>query len=805
MTILTLVVLVLAGCKNDNENEPQPTPDGSTTTIELKTNYLDISREATEEEIGLKASADWNVLNAAESWISVSPTKGSKGNNLTLKLAINENDGAGERTGKIVVKATSGNTADTLTVRQAGVTPYVAIDWEKDATLSQFDITSGKVTISFKDRAPDFQKGISAIVIPTDSLSYIRVVNDVAANGNSITLQTEAGDMTDIFMNQEFTLSTVPATKTFTTRSSQVNTTDKNGLIHPTQISTVMEDGQRVILYDAETNVPQTRGDADEAIKDARFFYWGKDFSGEKIFQKGGATLQWDKCLFEAAIDGKFYFNFGPKVEINNFGVEVPKGELLGFFYLLEGSVDIDLLLHLIAETKYSGGTEEPTMLMPHVLGVKGLDIKFMIGTVPVIVNVNADLKAETSFQSHSRGDLTGGLNTGITAKIGVNYFEGQGAKAIDPQIKPYFNLYKPEIKVKGNIDANVTVYPDIRIRFYNFAGANVQFKPLIGDEITYGGRDGGEEENYAAWTNRIYQQLDITGNLALGFANIDAWQSQPIRLGGTDQKDLYRTPDDIEIINPAKDEDKIYKENEPITVTVRTTAFSIFENMPPTVGAVVKFESVNGSLSQEYALTNANGEATVTWTPLKKGAVLTAKITDADGKTIASDNFAPQFKEDEFSLVGTWKREWRLVSIEPPVTENITDILIFNKDNTFSFVLNPEQKKLIRNMEDLQHIIYPYGICNGRYIYNKWSSSWGNINFSNTNLIDKSTETTITPNRTEESKMENWPDIDLLHYIFGRDGANEIKWIDANNINIRYKKNNHEYNIYNFTKISKQ
>lgn len=192
---------------------------------------------------------------------------------------------------------------DTLVIRQSGITSYIDIDWERDATLSSFNLKSGEININFKSGMPHFVAGISTIIVPTDSCNYIRTINDFRITGNNAILQTKEGNMTDIFRNQEFTLSTVPLESATVSRSGNINTTDNHGVIHPVQIVTRTDNGEEVILYDVK-NPMQTRNM--EIHETTGFFYWNKNCSGYEIFKERGVTLQWDKCLFEAALDGEF-------------------------------------------------------------------------------------------------------------------------------------------------------------------------------------------------------------------------------------------------------------------------------------------------------------------------------------------------------------------------------------------------------------------------------------------------------------------------------------------------------------------
>ena len=159
LVLCFLAAILFWNCEDENKEEPGPNIQGS--AIQLEMNYLDFSADGGEEEIGLNAGEDWEITNNAGTWLDVSPDGGAKGETLTLTIRTDSNEGSKAREGQVVVKALSGNAADTLTVRQAGRTRYVAVDWENEATLTQFDLQSGTVRIAFEDDVPTFTPEIS--------------------------------------------------------------------------------------------------------------------------------------------------------------------------------------------------------------------------------------------------------------------------------------------------------------------------------------------------------------------------------------------------------------------------------------------------------------------------------------------------------------------------------------------------------------------------------------------------------------------------------------------------------------------
>lgn len=763
-----LFIVIFNSCGKD---EPSPSPN-LMNTISLSTKFLDLPKEATLENITLDAEGNWQIINEANAWVTLSPMEGNAGKGIVLQINVAENKTSNVRIAKILVKSVGSLIYDTLTIRQYGATPYVPINWDKDATISRLDLNTGTVDITFKDEVPIFTPGISSIVVPTDSLVYIRVVNEVQSKGNHVSLRTTEGDMTNIFMNQEFTLSTIPLEKISFSRSGNINTTDSKGVIHPVRISTRSEEGFNVVLYDAENVSLQRNMDID---KNLRFFYYQKDFSGKKLYDKGGVTLQWDKCIFESALDGQFHFSFADTMEVLNESLVVPKGELLTFFYLLKGSIDFDMLLHMIAVNDFNGVTSEPVEVMKDVLGKNGIHIDFIVGNVPVRIIVKADILGDASITSKMRCDLTGGLHTGLTLSCGLSYYGKDNGFRAEKGVDPHFTLYKPEIKVKGKMDVNASIYPEISVMLYNFAGPTVKVIPTIGDEIQYGGHAGGESEKYASWTNRFYTFINATGQLNLNFIGKTV-SSPELSLMDEFQKDIYRTPEHI-----------VFTENnvkacvdQPVSVTVKVTDYSALQDDSPlSTGTVVKFEPTEGIVNHEFAMTGIDGTATVTYIPASERSFLKAKIMTADGKEIDSDILYPSF-DNKINLVGVW-RVLRGITGD----KNIDNIR-FYPDGKYEYVYyyNPIQHGEVYDGFEILD-----GNAGGTYllhdiILTDHHDYLGKIDFGSTFYQDNSIEYIKQPNGTYIQKPISMKDYwnPELYLLFGRDGTYRIQ-VEASEI----------------------
>lgn len=652
--------IALYSCKDNNTNgsgEGLPIPPEMTKPINLSYTYLDVSYEATEEEVHIEATDDWTVKSAPE-WVSVTPTDGGEGKNQIMTVSIEENPEYNERTGDIIVITADNQGADTLTVRQFGISAYIPIDYD-DNRLTDFDLTTGTVTLECGKRKPTVRAGAS-IVIPTDTVSYIRVVRQVNENGNKLTLQTEEGDMTDVFVNQEFTLSTTPATRAIVTRNGNVQATDEQGVIHPVEITASMPDGSMRTLYDLKAQAAtRTSGDIINAGDKHPFFDKEFNADGKVIGEWGGARLEWEKCNHHINVTGHFHFTFGMKTEVSegpndNGTVKVPKGDLLGFWCFVDGSAAAEMIFKLIAEAKIDESIEEETVLKD-LLTAKGYNFKFMVGTVPVIVNINADVLLDAALEADAEAVLTAGMSAQMNLKAGFIYTQGDKELGrIWQAPSPQFTLHKPKLTTKANVDASASLYPRIRMRFFNFAGPDIAIKPYILDHLEFDGEASAGGKKHAQWSNRLYYRTDMEANLSLDFIGME-WSSATLKVS-TPEKDLHRTPDKIELVSPQNG--TYQEEDKPITVTLSVKDFSVTGENGVSADAAVQFVPSKGIVDASLAISNEKGEVTVNWTPDPKtramlangagiGQALEAQVMGKDNKIISKATFAPDLNRD--------------------------------------------------------------------------------------------------------------------------------------------------------------
>ena len=251
---ICFVFIFLVSCEDDNNDNDLPQDKSITLSQErLSVLYLEST-----EEISLSANIDWEVSNSSN-WIDISPLSGNASDEQQiLTLSIARNDSYDSRSAQIVIKSIDGQTADTLTIEQSGVTDYIPVDWST-TTITYLDLKGGKVVLDFNGKIPSFIDNKSVIVLQNDTGWFIRKIHGHTVNGNTATLQTSQGNMSDIFINQSLELSTDPSTKSGLTKGVFITTTpNRKDALRPSKIIQQNPDGSYQVIYDANNTITKS-------------------------------------------------------------------------------------------------------------------------------------------------------------------------------------------------------------------------------------------------------------------------------------------------------------------------------------------------------------------------------------------------------------------------------------------------------------------------------------------------------------------------------------------------------------------
>lgn len=580
--------------------------------------YLEPDASATT--LYVESSGNWTV-SGIPAWLKVIPASGKSGDKLVIE--VEDNASIDER--YTVLTVTCGTATATIKVTQYGnlETDYVNVGFDTPGVTYTYSASDGNLSITYNGADKPAVAAGSAVVLPAEHGYDIRVVESCSYSGNTLNMSTKEGNMCNLFKNIDFTLATNPAA----TRS-----TAGERIFTPVSYGYRDEHGAYHELYNAETRASYTSS--------TNLWSFTQDFNGESIYSGAAGSLYWEKCEFNAGLNGTFTFDFGEKKIDQLRSI----GDLKQFGYTITGNVSADMLLHYNCEAAFNVGDDR--LIKENIVRPK--EILFRVGYVPVLITISTHLGKSHSFEAKGAVDVTAGVKCSNEVSVGLLWQQGSGVTGTTQSSSSEFSIYSPTLEIESSVEGKVSYYPHIEVKLYKFFGPWVEPRPYLSDELVAGARVSADGDNHVAWTAELNGGIDVRYgiNLEFGKWDKDMWESDIHNLV---EKNFFKAPARITKLSPA--DGKEVKEGESVTAEFLVESYCpLTGGYYPCPLALVGFEAECGELEYEMLATDAQGKVKVEWIPDPKEEnsskattraaelverTLTASILDSDGKSI--------------------------------------------------------------------------------------------------------------------------------------------------------------------------
>ena len=604
--------------------------------ILLSQDEYTVSSEGDTLSVDVKSNVDYGVELPDVDWITdISSSRGMSSH--TLEYVVHSNSTYDSRSAFIVFYDRNSDLKDTLTVHQQGIpfdTDYVDLQFDQPGVTTSYNETDGSLSVTYPSGyLPTVTPG-NSIVLPAEFHFDIRVIESVSVSGNTLRLTTSQGNMTNLFRNTSFTLTT-DASVTSRSAGSTVYT--------PTAYGYINEKGEYVEMYNESTSSRSSLSVEQDL--------WGfnENFNDEVIYSGKAGTLSWEKCEFYAGLKGTFTFDFGQK-EVQD---RLPVGDLKKFSCELNGTVGMDLMLKYDYAYEYE---EEDDQIIKYNVIPTGV-LRFTVGPVPVVILVYTHLGKQYACQIEGELEATTGVKLENEVSLGLEWTPGSGVVPTK-SIKPTFEFHPLTVEAKASAEAKVSYYPQVEIGIYKFLGPWFEPRPYLKETVGAGFRASTDGDNYVGWKAETYNGMDLRMGLKMdfGFWDKEVWTSDLYNWIG--DRLLFEAPSRIRTLSP-ENHIKVEKD-ESVTAEFMVESFSPITNKYyPCPWALINFEPESGNLDQPLAVTNLEGKATVAWTPDPGSAAqsratetvdrkLTAKVVDHEGETIDETGLIVKVNKDE-------------------------------------------------------------------------------------------------------------------------------------------------------------
>lgn len=426
------------------------------------------------------------------------------------------------------------------------------------------------------------------ILLNTDSVSGIHIVSGTVQKGDTIIVQTTKGTMADLFVNQSFKLSTAASSNAQSIKGlagAQLSRalTDANGFIHPAAVVDNNISAAKVVSTTTQANnIPLVS--------------FEKDFSGEKIYEDDNLLLQFTEGYYKFNSELKCEFDFD-QFKFDLARLKISGGKLKRFsFYTDPDITGIDTNLILLARARGKISVEKEKLWKPKVYNKS---FKFLVGEIPVWMDVTIDLMWKISGEISSELSVSGGATAAIHAKLGATYQNQSWTSINEPTTM--LTLQGPEVTGKANEELKVEVYPHITVKLYKIAGPNLDIAPYLRQEMSFSTSGNYNFDVYAGAAARIGAEMEVFGDTILDYKSPD------IKLI---EKELYKTPKKLKLISGDKQEGTAgVALTNPIVLRALDSKDNPISNYP------VNIKSLTGSAGSKVLNTDANGEIQVKWT----------------------------------------------------------------------------------------------------------------------------------------------------------------------------------------------
>ena len=451
---------------------------------------------------------------------------------------------------------------------------------------------------------------LSTAIIDDKQESDIRVVSGITQNGDTLLVNTRQGTLEDIFFNTEFKLST--QTVASVEKSAYLSTSalaramvDEKGYIHPVE----------VIDNNEQNNTLKSARTTDESLPG---IYFRKDFSGETIWEEGGASISFDQAYYQLGTELEYEFKF----EQQGFdwaNKQFPKGKITKFKICTNKEASgIEAKMILKATTSHEFSEEDSKVIQKDVFNKTFKYLIFVPASpipIPFWATVKVDLMRGSSSTISGEASVTGGATGNFNLELGAS-FENGSWTTIKPALTPAFTLEGPEVDAAVNVKAQVEVYPHIEVSFYSVLAPYLDVAPYIRSEMEYSLLKNFKYDLYSGVNARLGIKADVFGN------NIFDYNTGDLNMF---EESLYTAPEKVQVVSGANQKGTAGKPlPEPIVIKVLDSKDN------PVKKAIVNFKASMGKL-MDALLSSPENQGT-------KSASLLASATNSTQLAIASD-----------------------------------------------------------------------------------------------------------------------------------------------------------------------
>ena len=469
-------------------------------------------------------------------------------------------------------------------------------------------VSNGNYIIQFSSPVPVIDN--QTILVGTVGNGYLRKVNSVTQSGNTFTMATSQGKLKDLFVDGGFELGNV------------------------FKIDTILP-ASRMANHNRLSRIP-TRAEilANPNLRTGKHFFIVKDsvtspYNGISMQRVASTTTNPDNPEFSFTFNNTVVNQGGFNCHLNGGLTFTPNVYADFEKTLLHTTFNVGLNnATVVSNYEFSITNTTSTNLFDHDFSLYTYNrlVYFLIGGVPVLVNVGVDFNGKASAQINTNLSFVHSFQNTVTTNAGLSYNDGVWSNHYNNTVN---TTVDNNLNISGNLTQNLEIGPKMTFMFYDIIGPYADAKLTEDLDICASTVNAGAL-NWKA-------NLNLGAKFTLG-ARAEILENQIFDYSKTwEDRELY-TVNFPYTIEYHSGNNQHYTNGTPMTNPIKVRVMSNKGFAVP--GAVVKFEPFAGSgtVSTTYVVTDLNGYAQTSWSPTGAGiSKLSAIVQDCNQNNISN------------------------------------------------------------------------------------------------------------------------------------------------------------------------
>ena len=487
----------------------------------------------------------------------------------------------------------------------------VIIDDTDTILSSSTELANGNYNIQFNTPVPVIDN--ETILVGTVGNGFLRKVNTVSQSGNTFTMTTSQGKLSDLLIDGGFDLGSVVKIDSILPASR---------MAHYKRLNRIPTRAQILSNPNLQTGVHYFIVNETES----------SNYSGIQMQRSSFANITQnnpnENTFFKFTFDNTLLDELGFNIKLEGDVTFTPNVYAYYNKSILNPIIKLGINNStLVSDYKFTMQHTSSNNLVENNFELFNYDklVYFLVGGVPIIINTNVKIEGTAKADVNSNMTFTHEFENTITTNAGIKYENDEWTYHYTDDVQTTIDN---NLNLTGSLEQNFEIGPSISFKVYDIIGPYVEAK-LTEDLNICASTINGGALNWKA-------NLNLGGKFTIGArAEINDYNLFDFSKTWED-RELYSVnfPHSIEY-HSGNNQQYIFGNPLANSIKVRVMSNKGF----PVPGVVVKFEPETGSglVTDTFVFTDANGYAQTSWSPTGTNgfAKLKAIVQDCDQNNI--------------------------------------------------------------------------------------------------------------------------------------------------------------------------